>query len=54
MAKAKAIGRKGIDSWTSNGYGITVEKDNKKELNEKIRKLSKNDDINVIVKKSKE
>lgn len=24
--KAKATGRKGIDRWTSNGYGIKVEK----------------------------
>ena len=54
MAKAKAVGKDGIDRWTSNGYGITVKKDEKRELNEEIRKLSKNDDINVIVKKSKE
>lgn len=26
MAKAKATGRDGIDRWTSNGYGLSVEK----------------------------
>lgn len=41
MALAKKNGRDDIDAWTSNGYGITVEKDNSKEEKEKIEKLNK-------------
>lgn len=40
MAKAPKVGRDGIDSWTSNGYGITVEKDNSKEWKEEVEKLN--------------
>lgn len=53
MAKAKAENKYGIDRWTSNGYGITVKKDEKKELNDEIRKLVKNDDLKEIVKKKR-
>ena len=45
MAIAKKEGKDGIDRWTSNGYGLTVEpkkkadgKDDNKKENEKIRK----------------
>lgn len=44
MATAKKTGKDGIDRWTSNGYGITVKKDdnnnkkeNKRDLNEEFR-----------------
>lgn len=40
MAKAKAVGRDGIDAWTSNGYGISVEKDDSKESKEEIERLN--------------
>lgn len=53
MSQAKKDGKDGIDRWTSNGYGITVKKNENKELNEEIRKISKNDDFSVIVRNNK-
>ena len=38
--KAPAVGKDGIDSWTNNGYGLTVEKNNSKERQEEIDKLN--------------
>lgn len=41
MAKAKAVGRNGIDTWTSNGYGVTVQKSGQsKAQKEAIRKIN--------------
>ena len=51
MAKAPKVGKDGIDSWTNNGYGITVEKDNSKERKEEIDKL--NEAIRNFVKGNK-
>lgn len=41
MALARKEGRDGIDAWTSNGYGISVEEDNSKEEKEKVAELNK-------------
>lgn len=41
MAKAKAVGKDGIDSWTSNGYGVTIKKNNQsKAQKEAIKKIN--------------
>ena len=49
MAKAKSVGKNGIDTWTSNGYGVTVQKSGQtkaqkeaiKRINESLSKGSK-------------
>ena len=41
MAKAKTVGKDGVDAWTSNGYGVTIKKNNQsKAQKEAIKKIN--------------
>lgn len=51
--KAKTTGRDGIDRWTSNGYGIKIEKQEKNAEDKKRERSVSNEDFKRFIDKGR-